>query len=165
MYFLYGFTNLKGDGFFRPRNINFRWEELSLKEEQIMQYVEDRIPVNGNEEIIMRQCRRACSKVNGMVKDGENPPESLMEETAAVLTVLYYLQYALAGGVEQVTHFKAGDVSVTQSAGDIAAMQKEMLGEYRACLTNLSPYLSETASSQEGTPFFFRGVGGCRFQS
>lgn len=130
-----------------------------------MQYVEDRIPINGNEEVVMRQCRRAVNKVNRMVKEGENPPETLLEETAAVLTVLYYLQYVLAGGAEQVTHFKAGDVSVTQSSGDIAEMQKETLREYRACLTELSPYLGEMVSAQEGTPFFFRGVGGCRFQS
>lgn len=130
-----------------------------------MQYVEDRIPISDNEEIIMRQCRRACNKVSRMVKEGENPPEPLLEETAAVLTVLYYLQYALAGGTEQVTHFKAGDVSITQSAGNVAEMQKQALREYRACLVQLSPYLSETVSSQEGTPFFFRGVGGCRFQN
>lgn len=129
-----------------------------------MRYVADRIPIDGeNESVIQRQCGRACRTLSALLNDEEKTPEVLFCEAASSLTVIYYIQYGMASGGSGVKSFKAGDVSVTQDSGDLTELLKQAERNYHSCFVRLAPYLKEEAAIGGGEPFFFKGVGGCRF--
>lgn len=134
-----------------------------MKEEDVMQLVECRIPTQGDENLLYRQCGRACRKVSAAVCEGASPPDILLCEAASALTVVYYLQYLILGEENSLKSFKAGDVSVTEDKKDFTALLSRAEEDYRSCLSRLSPYLKEESTVGESEPFFFKGVGGCRF--
>lgn len=135
-----------------------------MREEEVMQYVADRIAVESeNESVIRLQCGRACRTLSALLNNEEKTPESLFCEAAAALTVVYYFQYTVASGKYGIKTFKAGDVSVTEDSGDLAELLKQAERNYHSCFVRLAPYLKEEASVGGGEPFFFKGVGGCRF--
>lgn len=135
-----------------------------MREEEVMRYVADRIPVDReNESLIQRQCGRACRTLGTLLNNEEKTPESLFCEASSALTVVYYLQYSMASGNSGVKSFKAGDVSVTEDSGDLTELLKQAEKNYHSCFTRLAPYLKEEAVMGCGEPFFFKGVGGCRF--
>lgn len=128
-----------------------------------MRYAAYRIPIDSeNESVIQRQCGRACRTLGALLKNAEETPESLFCEAASALTVVYYLQYSMARGSSGIKSFKAGDVSVTEDTADITPLLKQAEKSYHSCFTRLAPYLKAEAAGG-GEPFFFKGVGGCRF--
>lgn len=95
---------------------------------------------NSEEESTLSLCRACLKEIEAMLKPDANRTDVRIASTAAALA--YYkltLKRNCAAESEEITNFKAGDVSITQSKADTTKLLDKAEALYRNAVEGIIP--------------------------
>lgn len=95
---------------------------------------------NSEEDSILTLCKTCLKEIEAMLKPDADPTDIRIAAVAAALA--YYklsLKRSFCENEEEITSFKAGDVSITQTRADISRLADKAEAHYRKSLEAILP--------------------------